>query len=144
MRHPREHIFGRKRPAHSVAEPGKDLVRFGAAAEHQPVGKARGPPPHGLEERGDDAGGDDRQHQGVAAHHAAESRHDPRVHEGHEPGQQRVDEGLADHEVQVVQVVLQDRHAARDRDPEHQGDEHQHEHDVADKLVVAEQHRVDQ
>ena len=117
--HPRQQVLGGVGPRHPPGEVGEDLVGGGPAAIDQPVGQALDPCPHRLESDRHHRRGGDRQSQArprAALRQRPEADHDRHVHTGDEHGERPVDEGLVDDDVDVVEVVAEDRDADGDRD----------------------------
>ena len=113
-RHPRQHVlvsvcladpFGEFRRAPRTGSPASRR-RAGSRSAHTGA--------HGLERHGDDHGGEHREERAVAAEPCARAQHDREIHERGEQRQQRVDDRLADDDVQVVEPVPEDGHPDRD------------------------------
>ena len=104
--------------------------------------------PHRLEGHGDHCGGEDGQAQvPLVSDAGADPHHDPDVYRGDERCQKRVDHGLVDDDVEVVQTVLEDGDRARRRDPHRQDEDHGPEAQVPDQVaritLVGEEARQD-
>jgi hypothetical protein len=127
VRHPREHVLDRQRLADPLRELRQHLVRSRALAVDEPVGEAARPVAERLEDQRDDR--DRREHQDVetgarVGHEVADADHEADVDEGDEAGEDREDDGLLDHDVEVVEPVFQDRDATCRGDAHHErGDE---------------------
>ena len=118
-RQPRDRVLDGVRPTDPFTQLGQDLFRRGALAVHEPVREPVRPIPGRLEGDGDDRGPEDRQGEVrivSATQGCTDAGHDPDEHGGDEQGERAEDQGPVDDHVDVVEAVLQDRHARRDRD----------------------------
>ena len=100
-----------------LAELGQHLIRRGALAVDDAIGEPPGAAERRLEEHGDHRRRRERERRVAGGlHERADSADDERVHEHEERGEHGDDQRLADHDVDVVEPVLQDR------DPDRHGD----------------------
>ena len=116
--HAGQEVLRRYRPGHAGGELRQDLVGGGPPAVHQSVGQSLHPVLDRSEGQGHHRCGQDGQSQvglGPLADQRSDPHHDGHVHRGDEPGQGPVDQGLVDDDVDVVQVVLEDRDARSNR-----------------------------
>jgi hypothetical protein len=104
------------RVAQPPAELGENLVRRGALPVHHAVGEPPGPCPDGLEDERHDRGRDRREDRAaLRSYERADADDDRYVDQRDEPSDDREHDGLADHDIDVVEPVLQYRGADRDR-----------------------------
>jgi hypothetical protein len=130
------HVGGECLEVELVAQPRPErlqrLRRVVAAAVEATVDDRLDARPRGPEQRGHgerrDRGGEAGAADGEAdEHHAAE------IGGGEGRGQRAVDERAPDHDVDVVEVVAQDRHGDREREAEDDAGEEERPADVADR-----------
>jgi len=114
-RDPWQDVITRIGLADALAEAGEHLVGGRPLAEHEPVREPVRAVAHRLERDRDQRRRRDPKEQRVAKERS-ETHHDHDVDRGDEHGQHPEHERLPQHEVDVVEVVLEDRHADRDRD----------------------------
>ena len=122
----RQHVVGGVGLARSLGEPREHLVRGRALAVHHTVGQPSRALSHRLERHGHHRGRHRRQEGApIVTDQRADADDEPDVHDRDERRQHREHHGPADHDVDVVQPVLQ--HRDRDRrvqEEEREGREH--------------------
>ena len=126
------------RPGHPGGERREHLIRRRAVAVDDAVGEAPRAREHRLEQHRDEGGGDERQHRAAGAlDERADAADDERVDQDEEHGDRADDHGLADHDLDVVEAVTQDRRADRRGDAQHDRREEDGEHRVAARDLAA-------
>ncbi|HEY7926837.1 MAG TPA: hypothetical protein VIG86_05370 [Candidatus Dormibacteraeota bacterium] len=124
-RHAGKHVIHGVALRDLFGELRQHLVRCRALSVDQPVGHPLHPLSHRLETDRNDRRGQDRQPQvgpATTTDQGPDADSDADVHRGDEDRQRTVDQGAADHDVDVVQPVLEDRHRGADgkcREPDH-------------------------
>ena len=104
---------------------GEDLEGGRSLPVHDPVGERLGSPTDRIEREDEDHGAGD----GPDARERRQGKR-PEIQEGDEGGDDREDHRSLDDDVEVVQVVLEDRDGTCGRDPDPETDEEEQEREV--------------
>ena len=105
----RQHIFDRVRAGHPVGELREDLVGRGTLSIDEPVGESSAPFSYRLERQRHHRRCEDRQ-AGVApgVDDGPDPHHDPNVDGSDHRGEEEIDKGLVDDNVDLVKAVTKD------------------------------------